>query len=66
MSYNTDKYRELTASETIGGLLYGVNGLIPKLKGKSAKRTAKKVRELLVITRNLLSEGIREGIEDRV
>jgi hypothetical protein len=63
--YRNDKSRELTASEALSGLMYGINGLIPKLKGKSAQRTARKAKELLVMTRNLLSEGIAEGVEDR-
>ena len=63
--YRNDKSRELTASETLSGLLYGINGLLPKLKGKDTKRTANKAKELLIMTRNLLSEGIREGIEAR-
>jgi hypothetical protein len=63
--YRNDKSRELTASETLSGLMFGINGLIPKLKGKSARGTAKKAKELLILTRNLLSEGIAQGTEDR-
>jgi hypothetical protein len=60
-----DKQTELTADEALSALVYGVNGLIPKLKGRAAIRAAKKAKELLNMTRNLLSEGIAEGIEDR-
>jgi hypothetical protein len=60
-----DKQTELTADEALAALVYGVNGLIPKLKGRAAIRAAKKAKELLNMTRNLLSEGIAEGIEDR-
>ena len=60
------KQTELTADEALAALVYGVNGLIPKLKGRSAKATARKAKELLVMTRNLLSEGIAQGTEDRV
>lgn len=63
--YRNDKCRELTASETLSGLMFGINGLIPKLKGKAAKQTARKAKELIIMTRSLLSEGIAEGVEDR-
>jgi hypothetical protein len=60
-----DKQTELTADEALAALVYGVNGLIPKLKGRAAIKTARKAKELLNMTRNLLKEGIAEGIEDR-
>lgn len=63
--YRNDKSRELTASEALSGLMFGINGLIPKLKGKATKQTARKAKELIIMTRNLLSEGIAEGVEDR-
>lgn len=61
-----DKSSELSADETLAALVYGINGLIPKLKGRAAKAAARKAKDLLNTTRNLLTEGIAQGVEDRV
>jgi hypothetical protein len=60
-----EKPRELSASETVGGLLYGINGLIPKVNRKYTQRKIAQARNLLLEVQKMLSQGIADGVETR-
>jgi hypothetical protein len=57
--------RKLSASDTVRGLLYGVEKLIPEINRTYTRRKAAQARNILVEVQKLISQGIEEGIETR-
>lgn len=57
--------RKLSASDTVRGLLYGVEKLIPEINRTYTRRKAAQARNILVEVQKLIAQGIEEGIEAR-
>ncbi len=65
IKYTNEKERKLSAPDALRGVLYGINGLIPKVNRTYTKRKIAQARNILLQVENLLSEGIANGSETR-
>lgn len=65
MWYRNEEERKLSASDTVRGLLYGVEKLIPEINRTYTRKKAAQARNILVEVQKLISQGIEDGVEAR-
>jgi len=65
MGYRNEKERKLSASDTVKGLLYGVETLLPEINRTYTRKKAAQARNILLEVQRLISQGIADGIEAR-